>query len=231
VRTIGVLGGITWHSTAEYYRLLNTLTNEQVGGIHAARCVVLSVDVGEIDPLLQEGRWDDAGRALAADALAVEAAGADVFVLACNTLHNVWDTIVADLTIPSIHIGDALGDALARDGRRRVALLGTSHTMTLPFLRERIAARGIEVAVPDPELHERIDRTIFDEFTRGVFSEETRTFYRELIAAVDADAVVFACTELGLLLSPDDLDVPVYDTARVHARAVVDQVLGPARVL
>src|SRR6185312_15887408 len=182
-------------------------------------------------PLLKEGRWDEAGSALAADALAVEAAGADVFVLACNTLHNVWDTIVSGLTIPSLHIGDAVGDALARDGRRRAALLGTSYTMKLPFLRERIAARGIEVAVPDDALHERIDHTIFHEFTRGVFSDETRAFYRELIEALDADAVVFACTELGLLLSPNELDMPVYDTARVHAQAVVDQVLGPARVL
>jgi aspartate racemase len=230
VQTIGVLGGITWHSTAEYYRLLNELTNERVGGIHAARCVVLSVDVGEVDPLLKAGRWDEAGRALAADALAVQAAGADVFVLACNTLHNVWDTIVADLTIPSIHIGDAVADALERDGRRRVALLGTSYTMTLPFLRDRIAERGIEIVVPDERLHEKIDETIFDEFTHGVFSDETRDFYRDLIATLDPDAVVFACTELGLLLAPDDLDVPVYDTARVHAAAVVDRASSGAPV-
>ena len=228
MRTIGVLGGITWHSAAEYYRLLNTLANERAGGIHAARCVLLSVDVGEIDPLLHTEQWDEAGRMLAADARAVEAAGADVFVLACNTLHNVWDTIVADLTIPSIHIGDAAGDALVRDDRRRVALLGTSYTMTLPFLRERIAARGIDVVVPDEALHERIDRTIFDEFSHGVFSDETRGFYQDVVAALDADAVLFACTELGLLLAPGDLDVPVYDTAYVHAQAVVDYAL-PAR--
>ena len=225
MRTIGVLGGITWHSTAEYYRMINELTNARVGGIHAARCVVLSVDVGEIDPLLEAGRWDDAGRTLAADAQAVEASGADVFILACNTLHNVWDTIVADLSIPSIHIGDAVADALERDGRRRAAILGTSYTMTLPFLRERIAARGIETTVPEPALHPEIDRTIFDEFTRGVFSDATRSFYRELIATLDADALVFACTEIGLLLSPDELELPVYDTARVHVDAVVDRAL------
>jgi aspartate racemase len=225
VRTIGVLGGITWHSAAEYYRLLNELTNERVGGIHAARCVLFSVDVAEIDPLMHSGRWDDAGRALAADASAVQAAGADLFVLACNTLHNVWDAIVADLTIPTIHMGDAVANALAEDGRRRVALLGTSYTMTLPFLRERIEWRGIDVVLPDPALHERIDRTIFDEFTRGVFADETRAFYLDVIRGLDCDAVVFACTELGLLLSPDDIDVPVYDTARVHARAAVDYAL------
>jgi aspartate racemase len=222
MRTIGVLGGITWHSAAEYYRLLNTLANERAGGIHAARCVLFSVDVGEIDPLLHAARWDDAGRLLAADAKAVEAAGADVFVLACNTLHHVWETIVAELEIPSIHIGDAVADALERDGHERVALVGTSYTMTLPFLRERIEARDIDVVVPDESAHARIDRTIFDEFGHGVFSDATRRFYLELIEGLGADAVVFGCTELGLLLSPDDVPGAVYDTARVHAQAVVD---------
>jgi aspartate racemase len=221
MRTIGVLGGITWHSAAEYYRLLNTLANERAGGIHAARCVLFSVDVGEIDPLLQEQRWDEAGRLLAADAKAVEAAGADVFVLACNTLHHVWDAIVADLRVPSIHIGDAVADVLAGGGHERVALVGTSYTMTLPFLRDRIAGRGIEVVVPDESEHARIDHTIFDEFGHGLFSDETRRFYVELIDGLGADAVVFGCSELGLLLSPDDVAATVYDTARVHAEAVV----------
>jgi aspartate racemase len=225
MRTIGVLGGITWHSAAEYYRLLNSFANEQVGGIHAARCVLFSVDVGDIDPLMHAGRWDEAGRLLAADAKAVESAGADVFVLACNTLHHVWDTIVAGLEIPSIHIGDATADALARDGRTRAAVVGTSFTMTLPFLRERIERRGIEVVVPPTELHARIDQTIFEDFSRGVFSDEARRFYVDTIEQLDADAVVFACTEIGLLLGQDDLDVPVYDTARVHARAAVDYAL------
>jgi amino-acid racemase len=222
MRTIGVLGGITWHSAAEYYRLLNVLANERAGGIHAARCVLFSVDVGEIDPLLHAKRWDEAGRLLAADAKAVEAAGADVFLLACNTLHNVWHSIVAGLEIPSIHIGDAVADALARDGHERVALVGTSYTMTLPFLRGRIASRGIDVVVPDESTHPHIDRTIFDEFGHGVFSEETRGFYAELIHGLGADAVVFGCTELGLLLRPGDVDGAVYDTARVHAQAAVD---------
>jgi aspartate racemase len=222
MQTIGVLGGITWHSAAEYYRLLNTLANERAGGIHAARCVLFSVDVGEIDPLLQAQRWDDAGRLLAADARAVEDAGAEVFVLACNTLHHAWDAIVADIEIPSIHIGDAVADALERDGRERVGLVGTSYTITLPFLRDRIAARGIEVVVPDVSTQGRIDHTIFDEFGHGVFSDETRDFYVDLIDGLGADAVVLGCTELGLLLSPDEVTGAVYDTARVHAQAVVD---------
>jgi aspartate racemase len=226
MRTIGVLGGITWHSAAEYYRLLNTLVNERAGGIHAARCVLFSVDVGEIDPLLHAERWEEAGHLLAPDAKAVEAAGADVFGLACNTLHAAWETIVADIRIPTVHIGDALADALARDGRERVALLGTTHTMLLPFMRDRILAHGIEVVTPPVETHARIDHTIFEEFSRGVFSEETRRFYLETIGSLDVDAVAFACTEIGLLLEPGDVAVPVYDTARTHAEALVDYALN-----
>jgi aspartate racemase len=226
VRTIGVLGGITWHSASEYYRLLNALVNERVGGIHAARCVLFSVDVGSVDPLLHAERWEEAGRLLAPDAAAVQAAGADVFGLACNTLHHVWEAIVADVTIPTIHIGDALADALARDGRERVALLGTSATMTLPFMRDRILARGIEVVTPPAELHAQIDHSIFEEFTRGVFSDETRRFYVDTIGGLDVDSVAFACTEIGLLLEPGDVDVPVYDTARTHAEALVDYALN-----
>ena len=226
MRTIGVLGGITWHSAAEYYRLLNTLVNERAGGIHAARCVLFSVDVGEVDPLLHAERWEEAGQLLAPDAKAVEAAGADVFGLACNTLHAAWETIIADVRIPTVHIGDALADALARDGRERVALLGTTHTMLLPFMRDRIRALGIEVVTPPVELHARIDHSIFDEFSRGVFTDETRRFYLETIGGLDADSVAFACTEIGLLLRPDDIAVPVYDTARTHAEALVDYALN-----
>jgi aspartate racemase len=226
MRTIGVLGGITWHSAAEYYRLLNTLVNEREGGIHAARCVLFSVDVGEVDPLLHAERWEEAGQLLAPDAKAVEAAGADVFGLACNTLHAAWETIVADVRIPTVHIGDALADALARDGRKRIALLGTTHTMLLPFMRDRILARGLEVITPPAETHARIDHSIFEEFSRGVFSEETRRFYLELIGGLDVDAVAFACTEIGLLLDPSDVAVPVYDTARTHAEALVDYALN-----
>jgi aspartate racemase len=200
--------------------------NERAGGIHAARCVLFSVDVGEVDPLLHAERWDDAGRLLAPDAAAVQAAGADVFGLACNTLHAAWETIVADVTIPTIHIGDALADALAGDQRERVALLGTTHTMQLPFMRERIRARGIEVVTPPAELHTQIDHSIFEEFTRGVFTDETRRFYVDLIGALDVDSVAFACTEIGLLLAPEDVAVPVYDTARTHAEALVDYALN-----
>jgi aspartate racemase len=220
MRTIGVLGGMTWHSSIEYYRMINTLANERLGGIHTPRCIVFSVDMGAIDELMAAGRWDEAGELLAADAQALQRAGAEVFILGCNTLHNVWETIVAGLSIPAIHIGDATADAL--DGFERVALLGTQYTMELPFLRERIERRGIDVVVPDEADRERIGRTVFEEFSRGVFSDETRAYYVDVIQRLDAQAVVLGCTEIGLLLGADDVDVPLVDTAEAHVRAVVD---------
>ena len=182
--------------------------------------MLFSVDMGVIDELMNSGRWDEAGELLHADAVRVEQAGAEVFILGCNSLHNVWDTIVEGLSIPTIHIGDATAAAL--DGRRRVALLGTRFTMEMPFLRERIEARGIEVVIPEEDDRERIHRSVFEEFSAGVFSDETRAYYVDLVSRLDCEAVVLGCTEIGLLLKPDDVDVPLVDTAHAHARAAVD---------
>jgi aspartate racemase len=226
MRTIGVLGGITWHSAAEYYRLLNSLVGERTGGEHAARIVLVSVDIGEIDPLMHAGRWEEAAQLVAADARAVEAAGADVFVLACNSLHTVWERIVGGLSIPTIHIADAAAHEL--EGHTRVALLGTPWTMELPFFRERLATRGFEVVVPSDVDRERLGRSVFDELSHGVVRDETRAYYVELISRLGVDAVVLACTEMTLLALADAVDVPLVDTARAHARAAVDYALNPA---
>ena len=223
MRTVGVLGGITWHSAAEYYRLLNSLVAERTGGVHAARCVLVSVDIGEIDPLMHAGRWEDAAELVARDARAVEAAGADVFVLACNSLHHVWEPIVSGLSIPTIHIADAAADEL--EDRRRVALLGTPWTMELPFFRDRLAARGFEVVVPAEADRESLGRSVFDELSHGIVRDETRALYIELIERLGVDAVVLACTEMTLLQLQDDVDVPLVDTARAHAQAAVDYAL------
>jgi aspartate racemase len=223
MRTIGVLGGITWHSAAEYYRLLNTFVADRTEGRHAARCVLLSVDIGEIDPLMHAGRWEDAAERVARDALAVETAGADVFVLACNSLHHVWESIIGGLSIPTIHIADAAADEL--DGFERVALLGTPWTMELPFFRDRLAARGFDVVVPDSADRERLGRSVFEELSHGIVRDETRAYYVGLIRRLGVDAAVLACTEMTLLVSQDDVDVPLVDTARAHARAAVDYAL------
>src|SRR3954447_3896763 len=172
MRTIGVLGGLTWHSSIEYYRLLNQLANERLGGTHAARCVLFSVDMGVMDELMAAGRWDEAGALLADDAPAVERAGADVFILGSNSLHHVWNAIVEPLTIPTLHIGDATGDALVRDGHSRVLLLGTRFTMEFPWLREKIEERGVSVVVPDETDRVELNRTVFEEFSQGAFLPE-----------------------------------------------------------
>jgi aspartate racemase len=219
VRTIGVLGGITWHSAAEYYRLLNTLVAERTGGEHAARCVLVSVDIGEIDPLMHAGRWDEAAELVAGDARAVEAAGAEVFILACNSLHTVWEPITAGLSIPAIHIVDAAAAEL--EGRARVALLGTPWTMELPFFRERLAARGFDVVVPEESDRAWIGQTVFDELSYGIVRDGTRAFYVELIERLGVDAVVLACTEMTRLGLDDAVAVPLVDPAPAHARAAV----------
>ena len=223
MKTIGVLGGITWHSAAEYYRLLNSEVGERTEGSHAARCVLFSVDIGEIDPLMFAQRWEEAGELVAEDAKRVEAAGAEVFLLACNTMHTMWDTIVRDLTIPTIHIGDAAAAALA--GHRRVALLATPWTMELPFLRDHLAARGFEVVLPAEADRAEIGRTLFDELSHGVVRDETRRWYVDLIHRLDADVVLLACTELGLLLRQEHVDVPLVDTMAAHVSAAVDYAL------
>ncbi len=213
---------MTWHSSIEYYRLINTLANERLGGTHAARCIVFSVDMGLMGDLMHEGRWDEAGQLLAADAASVERAGADVFILGCNSMHHVWDTIVEPLTIPTLHIGDATGDALARDGYSSVLLLGTQFTMEFPWLRSKIEERGISVVVPDEPDRVELNRTVFEEFSHGKFLPETRAYYVSLISQFDVDAVVLGCTEIGLLLEPGDVALPLVDTMAAHAAAIVD---------
>jgi aspartate racemase len=220
---------MTWHSSAEYYRLLNEAANERLGGIHSARCILASVDMAPIGELMAADRWDEAGSQLAGDAASLEAAGAELFILATNSLHNVWEAIVADLTIPAIHIGDPTGDALRADGHDRVALLGTRYTMELPFLRGRLEdSYGLEVLVPGTADRELVHRAVFEELALGVFSHATRASFVELIGRLGeqgASAVVLGCTEFGLLVAPGEVDLPLYDTARLHVTAAIDAAL------
>jgi aspartate racemase len=207
MQTIGVLGGMTWHSTAEYYRLLNELG--------AARVLITSVDAEEVEPLMAAGRWHEAGEQLARDAAALEHAGAEVFVLACNSMHNAWETIVAPLSIPSIHIGEATADALA--GTRSAALLGTRYTMEGTFLRAPLEARGIDVVIPEADDRAEVHRAIFEELSHGEVRDETVAWFSALVDRLDAEAVVLACGELGLL----GLEGRIVDTVRAHAAAAV----------
>jgi aspartate racemase len=232
MKTIGLLGGLTPESTVEYYKLLNDGARARLGGRHSARLVVLSVDLGEVSEALIALRWDDAGELLARDAQALEAAGAELFLLCSNTPHNVWEAITAGLTIPALHIGDASGEALARAGHRRVAMLGTRSTMDLPFMRDRLASHGVEPLVPAAEDRELIDRVIFDELTYGDIRTESRLAFIgiiERLAGQGAEAALLACTEIGLLLHDGDGPLPLFDTVRLHVEAALELALGDVR--
>ncbi|MER5777051.1 aspartate/glutamate racemase family protein [Streptomyces sp. NPDC002039] len=229
MKTIGLLGGMSWESTAEYYRLLNEFTRERLGGLHSARCVLYSVDFAEIEQLQAQGRWDEAGEVLAAAARSLEAAGADLVLLCTNTMHKVADQVQAAVSVPLLHLADATAEAVRAQGLRRVGLLGTAFTMEQDFYRGRLAAGGLEVSVPDADGRALVHRVIYEELCLGVVREGSRTAYREIIAglvAAGAEGIVLGCTEIELLVGAEDSPVPVFPTARIHAAAAVAAALG-----
>ncbi|MEV6910050.1 aspartate/glutamate racemase family protein [Amycolatopsis sp. NPDC051071] len=247
MKTIGLLGGMSWESSAEYYRLVNERVRELRGGFHSARIVLYSVDFAVIEAMQAEGRWDDAGQELNRAARALEAAGADFVVLCTNTMHKVADRLTEGLGIPLLHLADTTAAAIKASGLqggietggtkggikaggiKRVGLLGTGFTMAQPFYRERLAAHGLDVLVPDEADRETVHRIIYDELVHGVVTGESRERYREVIArivAAGADGVIYGCTEIELLVGPEDSPVPTFPTTRLHAEAAVDYALG-----
>ncbi|MFF8509986.1 aspartate/glutamate racemase family protein [Streptomyces sp. NPDC015492] len=231
MRTIGLIGGMSWESTAEYYRLVNEFTRDRLGGLHSARCVLYSVDFAEIERLQVENRWTEAGEILAEAARAVEAAGAGMVLLCTNTMHKVADQVEAAVSIPLLHLADATADAVRASGLRRVGLLGTAFTMEQDFYRGRLEAGGLEVRVPEAAGRATVHRVIYEELCRGVVREESRAAYQEIIAALVADGaegVILGCTEIELLIAPEDSPVPIFPTARLHAAAAVRAALPDA---
>ncbi len=229
MKTIGLLGGMSWESSAEYYRLVNERVRARLGGFHSARTVLYSVDFAAIEAMQAEGRWDDAGRELNRAARALEAAGADFVVLCTNTMHKVADRLADGLGIPLLHLADATAAAIKAGGVKRVGLLGTGFTMTQPFYRERLAAHGLDVLVPDEADRETVHRIIYDELVHGIVTDASRERYREVIARVveaGAEGVVYGCTEIELLVGPGDSPVPTFPTTGLHAEAAVDYALG-----
>jgi aspartate racemase len=224
VRTIGLLGGMSWESTALYYRLLNEQVRDRLGGYSSARCVLLSVDFAPIQALQAAGDWAGAGRLLADDARAVQAAGADLLVLCTNTMHTVADDVAAAVDIPLLHIGDSTADAIHAAGLTRVGLLGTGYTMAQPFLRDRLAATGLDVLVPEEADRDLVHRVIYDELVLGTVREESRRAYRGVVDRLverGAQGVVLGCTEIELLIGPGDLEVPTFPTTALHVQAAV----------
>jgi len=225
VRTLGLLGGMSWEATAEYYRLINRGVAERLGGLHSARLLMHSVDFDDVAALQREGDWWAAGAMLGDAARGLELIGATAIVLATNTMHEVATDIESAIDIPLIHIVDPTGDALAHHGIRRAGLLGTRYTMELPFWRERLRERySIELVVPDEADRALVHRIILDELGRGRIDARSRAQYvtvTERLRAAGADAVIFGCTEIGLLLRPDDIALPAFDTTALHAAAAV----------
>jgi aspartate racemase len=229
MKAIGMLGGMSWESTAEYYRLANELVRERVGGLHSARIVLDSVDFADIEALQTSGEWDAAGALLAERARGVEAAGADCIVLCTNTMHKVAPAVEAAVAVPLIHIADATAGRVREAGLERVGLLGTAFTMEQDFYRTRLASRGIQTIVPRADDRTDVHGIIYDELVRGVVSESSRATYRAVILRLvdeGAEGVILGCTEIELLVGADDSPVPVFPTTRIHVEAAVEFALG-----
>jgi aspartate racemase len=239
MKTLGLIGGMSWESTLPYYRLINEGVKQRLGGLHSARLVLYSVDFDEIARLQREDRWNEAGEVLASAARALQAAGAELLVLCTNTMHRVADAIEAATDLPLLHIADCTGDAIRAAGLRRIGLLGTRFTMEQDFYRGRLQSRyGLQVMVPTAPDREQVHRIIYDELCRGDVRDASRQVYRDIIArlvAHGAEAVILGCTEIGLLIGADDASVPLFDTTSLHAARAVSEALRddfetPARI-
>ncbi|MFG2898566.1 aspartate/glutamate racemase family protein [Streptomyces zaomyceticus] len=229
MKTIGLIGGMSWESTAEYYRLLNELTRERLGGLHSARCVLYSVDFAEIERLQVQGRWTEAGEILAAAAQALEAAGADMVLICTNTMHKVADQVEAAVSVPLLHLADVTAAAVRASGLSRVGLLGTAFTMEQDFYRGRLEAGGLDVRTPEAEGREIVHRVIYEELCLGIVREESRAAYRKVIEGLVADGaegIILGCTEIELLIGSEDSPVPLFPTTRLHAAAAVNASLS-----
>lgn len=231
MRTIGLLGGMSWESTAEYYRLANELVRERLGGYHSARILLSSVDFADVEELQATGRWEAAGDLLAEHARRLQAAGADLLVLCTNTMHLVADRIIAAIDIPFLHLADVTAAAVQAAGVHRVGLLGTAFTMEKEFYRGRVAAHGLEVIVPGADDRALAHRIIYDELVHGVVRDDSRAAYRAVIdrlVASGAQGVILGCTEIELLIGEADSPVPVFPTTRLHVEAAVAAALDDA---
>jgi len=230
MRTIGLIGGMSWESSAEYYRLINEGVKARLGGLHSARSVLLTVDFAEVEAMQQVGRWDEAGLLLAEAARSLERAGADCLVLCTNTMHKVADAITGAVRIPFIHIADATAAAIRAGGLQRVGLLGTRFTMEEAFYTGRLVARhDLEVLVPEADDRAVVNRVIYEELCLGAVRAESRAQYRAImarLAARGAEGIILGCTEITLLVSAEDSAVPLFDTTRLHALAAVDFALA-----
>ncbi|WBX86455.1 aspartate/glutamate racemase family protein [Sphingosinicella microcystinivorans] len=230
MRTIGLIGGMSWESTALYYRIINEGIRDRLGGLNSAKLLLCSVNFAELERLQHEERWEEAAAILLESANALERAGADFILLCTNTMHLVADTLAGGMKRPLLHIADATGEAIRAAGISKVGLLGTRFTMERDFYAGRLRRRhGIDVIIPEQAARETIHRIIYDELCQGQVRAGSRDAYLEIVQALvsrGAEAVILGCTEIGLLLGPGDTNIPLFDTTRIHAEAAVRMALA-----
>jgi len=226
MKTIGLIGGMSWESSLEYYRLVNELVKARLGGLHSAKCLMYSVDFAEIEEYQRQGEWLEAGKVLAAAAQSLERGGAECVALCTNTMHKVAAEIEVAVSIPLLHIADPTARKIQAAGLGRVGLLGTRFTMEEDFYRERLVKRfGLQVLIPEKPQREVVHRVIYDELILGIIRAESRLVYRQIIRNLvnqGAEGIILGCTEIGMLVKPADSPVALFDTTVLHAEAAVE---------
>lgn len=229
MKTIGLIGGMSWESSAQYYAIINRAVRDRLGGSHSARILMHSLDFGEIEKLQHDGDWSSLTAQMVDVAKRIQAGGADVVLICSNTMHLMADAMAADVDIPLLHVVDPTSAAVVEAGLKRVGLLGTAFTMEQPFYRDRLAAAGLEVLVPNDADRREVHRVIYEELVAGRFEPSSRQIYRQVIARLverGAQAIVLGCTEIMLLVDQSDSAVPLFDTTTLHATAAVDLALA-----
>ena len=230
MKTIGLLGGMSWESSVEYYRIINEAVHQRLGGVHSAKCVMYSVDFAEIEVLQSQGRWEEATKMMVDVSRLIEKGGADFLLICTNTMHILADRIQETLNIPLLHIADATAERIRSQGFTKIGLLGTRFTMEKEFYRGRMEERhGLTMCVPDDAGRDLVHRVIYDELCKGVLREESRAaFLGEIqkLQSLGAEAVILGCTEIGMLVSEEQSPLPAFDTTKIHAEAAVKWCLG-----
>ncbi|WP_462410522.1 aspartate/glutamate racemase family protein [Neobacillus sp. Marseille-QA0830] len=229
MKTIGLLGGMSWESSAEYYRLINEKVKNRLGGLHSAKCILYSVDFDEIERYQADGDWERAGMVLGDAASSLEKAGAEFIVICTNTMHKVVKEIEAKINIPLLHIADATVHQIQKQGLKKVGLLGTKYTLIDNFYKSRVEANDdITVLIPDQEEIELLNDIIFKELCLGTIKQTSKEYYQKVIQNLvnqGAEGIILGCTEIGLLVKPEDSEVPLFDTAVIHAMEAVNKAL------
>ncbi len=230
MKTIGLIGGMSWESTVDYYRIINQEVGRRLGGLHSAKILMYSVDFGELEPLMREGKWDEIGGHVATIAKTLESGGADVILLCTNTVHKVAGWIEGAITVPFIHIADATGEEITRKGLKKVALLGTRYTMEGDFYRDRLTEKfGLSVLIPPDEERGIINDVIFNELCKGVINQSSKDQFKAFIKGLvgrGADGIILGCTEIPMLIKQGDCPVPLLDTTSIHALRAVEYALS-----